>query len=168
MAKDKNLENIEKADEESSALIEWQSPDSLDVAKDNRVIMVVIGIGVGAIVYLGWQKIWTGVALVTLGLIMFAFAAPRKPKNVICAIYDEGVVADNMVHNFEDFKSFWIANGSLPKLILKKKGLFAPVVEMPLVGADVEGIVKLLSEKMPQEEDKGEDIVDMINRWLKF
>jgi hypothetical protein len=45
---------------------------------------------------------------------------------------------------------------------------FSLPVEMPVEEENVEQIKLFLSKHLPEEEERGEDITDTINRWIKF
>lgn len=179
MAK-KNLENInapEKLEKEEfkakelpdNLEIVWVSPDSVRMERDNRYTIGFYIVGILVLVLLSIQKMWTGTILVAVGLVMYSVMSQQKPKDIECKVHAEGVVVDGKVYRYEQFKSFWISNGAVPKIKLQLQGFFAGQVEMPILEADeVDKILETISSQLPQENDKGEDIVDTVNRLLRF
>jgi hypothetical protein len=146
----------------------WESPDFVLHPRSAKSYLIIIG---GALLVSGFmysQQIWTGLALVLFALAYIIFTGRQKPKNVTCALYDQGVVVDGKVYAYEEFKSFWTALGDIPKIKLQLVGRFAGQVSMPVADHDLDTVSKFLIEHLPEEEDKGEDLVDVINRMIKF
>jgi len=146
----------------------WESPDFVLHTRSSKSYLIIVG---GALLISGFmysQQIWTGLALVLLSALYILFTGRQKPKNVTCAVYEEGVVVDGKVYAYEEFKSFWTAYGDIPKIKLQLVGRFAGQVSMPIADHDLDIVSKFLLEYLPEEEDKGEDLVDVINRMIKF
>lgn len=146
----------------------WESPDYVLHPRSAKSYVIVIGAALLISAFMYVQKIWTGLALVLLSMLYILFTGRQKPKNVKCAVYDEGVVVDGKVYAYEDFKSFWTALGDIPKIKLQLVGRFAGQVTMPLDESDIDAVTAFLVNHLPEEEDKGEDLVDVINRMIKF
>ena len=154
--------------EANKPIFAWKSPDFIQYERSGRWYIIV---GVVAIVLAGllaWQELWTGVALVIVAAIIFIISSRIKPREVICAVYTEGVVVGDKAYEYGEFKSFWISIGELPKLKLQRTGRIAGIVEMPLQNVDTNQIRLYISKHLPEEEEKGEDLVDYINRILRF
>lgn len=149
-------------------IFSWQSPDFLRYEKDNRWLITVIAISLVLMIVFVLLHQWSGVAMVFVAAAVFITLSGAHPKTINCAIYTEGIVVDNQVSNFEQFQSFWVGgNTELPKIVLQKKGRFAGIVNMPMKDEDPEQIRLFLSKHIPEEE-RGEDMTDMINRILRF
>ena len=148
--------------------LSWESPDFVLHPRSAKSYVIIVG---GALLISGFmyvQQIWTGLALVLFALVYIVFTGRQKPKNVTCALYDEGVVVDGKVYAYEEFKSFWTAYGDIPKIKLQLVGRFAGQVTTPVSEHDLTVVGQFLTEHLPEEEDKGEDLVDIINRLIKF
>ncbi|MCX6808505.1 MAG: hypothetical protein NTW50_02465 [Candidatus Berkelbacteria bacterium] len=158
-------EVAKEPDTKDKPLISWKSMDFEQSQRSQTWYIAVVGVAIalGALLY--WQKSWTGIGLVGAFLFLLLFSSRQKPKEVECVIYDSGIVIDEKVHSFDDFKSFWLTFGDLPKVRLQQKGTFTGQVVMPLQNVDFEDIRKIIAEKLP-EENHGEDLSDTINRFL--
>ncbi len=146
----------------------WKSPDFVQYQRDNRWYVIVCAVAVVLAGLLAWQGIWTGVVLVIVAAVIFIISSRIKPKEIICAVYAEGVVVGGKAYEYGDFKSFWISTGELLKLKLQRTGRIAGQVEMPLQNIDANQIRLYISKHLPEEAEKGEDLVDMVNRILRF
>lgn len=158
----KNLKQPEKP------LLEWSSPDSVSASRDSRWYIVVGGAVLILAALLAYIGNWTGMALVIVGGVIMSFLSNTKAHSVECAVYDKGIVVDEKVHEFSEFKSFWVSGGEVPKIRLQFAGRFAGQVMMPILNVDGDKVKELLIKHLPEEADKGEDLTDMINRIMRF
>jgi hypothetical protein len=166
---------VEKSDADKAQKFQNEEPVAAWTADDfmfhdreaNWYVKILVAAGLIGI-FLFFLKIWTGMILLGVFTIFIFFGSRQKPKNVACAVYEKGIVVDNKVHLFEDFKVFWVTYSGVPKIKLQHKGFLVAPVEMPFESLEnLEVIRKLLSEKMP-EENRGEEISDTINLFIKF
>jgi hypothetical protein len=146
----------------------WESPEFVRYKKDNKWMAYLIIIAIVLCVVLGFMQQWSGIALVVVAAIVFITLSGAHPKSITSAVYAEGLVIDGKVYNYEQIKSFWISYGDLPKIRCQLTGRFGGIVTMPLGEEDPEQIRLFLAKHLPEEEDKGEDLSDMINRIIRF
>lgn len=158
----------EKATAVVKPLFAWKSPDSVQHERSTEwyLIIVVATLALAAIFY--WLELWTGMAVVILAAIVLIVTARLKPKEITCAVFPEGVVIDEKAYEFKEFKSFWISIGELPKLKLQRIGKIAGMVDLPLLNSDIDQLRLFFSKHLPEEAEKGEDLVDIVNRIIKF
>lgn len=150
-------------------LLSWSTPDAMVSRRDSRFYLVVLGAGIVLAGILAWQTIWTGVALVALVVIILLTIAQSKPKNIESAIFNQGIVVDQRAYDFSDLKSFWIVTSDVIKVKFRQNGrFFAGELSMPVSGDEVDSIREILLAHLPEEEGKGEDIVDTINRFIRL
>ena len=153
---------------EDKPVFSWQSPEFVRYKKDNKWLVYLIMIAIVLCVILGLMQLWSGVVLVAVATIVFITLSETKPKTVNSAIYAQGFVVDTKVYDFEQIKSFWISFSDLPKARFQLTGRFGGLITMPLGEEDPEQIRLFLSKHLPEEEDRGEDLSDTINRILRF
>lgn len=153
---------------ESKPLFAWKSPDAIQHERNGNwyVVMVVVAMVLAAV--LVWQQLWSGALVILFATLFLLLSARVKPKEIACAVFAEGVVVDGKAFEYGEFKSFWISLGELPKLKLQRTGRIAGQIEMPLSDIDIDQVRLYISKHLPQEDDKGEDLVDSINRILRF
>jgi len=153
---------------EDKPVFSWQSPEFVKYKKDNKWLVYFIMIAIILSVILGFMHIWSGVVLVVVAAIVFISLSEVHPKTISSALYAGGLVVDGKVYNYDQIKSFWISHSDLPKARFQQNGRFAGLITMPLGEEDIEQIRLFLSKYLPEEEDRGEDISDTINRLLRF
>jgi hypothetical protein len=130
-----------------------------------------IYIVLGAVVLIGifvWLQNWTGVALAVAAAAALISQGHSKPRPVRCVIFQGGVVLNEKPYNFADLKSFWLVGGSHPLVRFERASRFAMSINLPIGKNDPEQIRLYLSKRLPEHEDRGEDVSDRISRWLKF
>jgi len=149
-------------------ILAWESPDRVIYSKGALwyITVVVIALALATILY--FQHLLSGVALVFAAVIMFMFMSQSKPRSVKSAVYTQGIVIADKVYRYSDFKSFWITLADVPKARLQMTGIAGGVLTMPLVGVDPEQIRLYLSRYLPEDDDKGEDLSETVNRFLRF
>lgn len=152
----------------SKPVFSWQAPEFIKYNKDSRWYVILFVVALVLAIVLIWQKIWSGVAMVVVASVVFATLSEAKPKTVSCAVYKEGVVIDDKVFNFHQFKSFWFTGRDLLKMKFQMTGRFAGQVTMPIKDEDPEQLRLLVGKFLPEVEDRGDDLVDTINRLMKF
>lgn len=146
----------------------WQSPEFVRRKKDNRWLVYLIMIAVVLSLILGIMQLWSGMVLVIVATIVFITLSETKPKTINCALYTQGFVIEAKVYDFEQIKSFWINFNDIPKIRFQINGRLGGIITMPLGEEDPEQIRLFLSKHLPEEEDRGEDLTDTINRILRF
>lgn len=152
----------------SKPIFSWKSPEFKSYKRDVRWLTTIILVAVILAVILVIQKQWTGVALVVVATVLFTTLLNTKPKEVGCAIYNEGVVVGGKVFNYAQFKSFWLVNGELPKIKLQLTGKFSGQITMPLGDNDPGQTQLFLSKHLAQEQVKTEDADDILNRLFRL
>lgn len=158
----------EKKGDDSKPLHSWKTADSIMRKKDSVYYFAVILVGLAVMTILAFQSVWSGAILAAVATFTFVVITQSKPKSVESAIFEKGIVVDGKAHDFTDFKSFWIADGEIIKVKLESNGRFAGEVTMPIPDEETDKIRGLLSAHLPEEPARGEDLNDMINRWLRF
>ena len=146
----------------------WQSPEFVRYQRKKRWYLGVIAVALILATILGYMGQWSGVAVVVVAATLFVTLSGANPKDIKCALYNDGVVVDGKVYSFAQFKSFWLSGGEMVKAKLQMTGRFAGQIVLPMVDIDFEQVRLFLSKHLPEEENKGEDITDTINHLLRF
>ncbi len=146
----------------------WQSPEFVRKKRAAKSFAYLAIIAIILCVLLGFMHQWSGVVLVVVAAVVFVILSGTHPKNLTCALYKEGVVIDGKVYDFSQVKSFWLTSGELPMVKLQLAGRFAGQVNVPLGQEDPEQIRLFIAKHLPEEEGRGEDLADIINRIFRF
>jgi hypothetical protein len=165
MADQKRSKTIDPSEE---PVLSWDAEEFAAYDKGNGWTVYII---LGAIVLIGvfiWLKNWTGIALAAAAAIALISQGYSKPKPVHCAIFQGGVVLNEKPYNVADLKSFWLGGGDHPMDRFEKISRFSMAVNMPLGKTDPEQVRLYLAKRLPEHEDRGEDVMDRISRTWRF
>ena len=169
MAKSEKKRPVERFDPAlERPILQWSSPDRTVYSKSPSWYLAVIFVAVLLAFILYKQQLWSGVILVLTAAIAIMTLSSSKSHEIKCSVYAQGVVADDKVYRYSDFKSFWITYVDLPKARFQLSGFGAGQVVMPLSSIDIDQVRLYLSKHLPEDDKKGEDLVDIVNKLLKF
>lgn len=147
----------------------WQAVEFESHQKGKGWSAYIILIAIVIIAVFIWMKQWLGIGVTAAAVIALYSYAYRSGKKKNYAIYDQGVTIDNKVFTFDQFKSFWIfLYQDRPVIRFEQLKRLSLPVEMPVGDENPEQIRLFLAKHLPEQEEKGEDITDVINRWIKF
>ncbi len=147
----------------------WQAVEFESHNKSRSWLLYLILIAIVIIGVFVWQRQWLGIAVVVAAVVALGSQAHASGKKKNYAVYDQGVTIDSKIFTFDQFKSFWIfLYQDRPVIRFEQLKRFSLPVEMPVSDENPEQIRLFLSKHLPEEEEKGEDVMDTINRWIKF
>lgn len=147
----------------------WQAIEFESYQKGKGWLTYIILITIALIGVFIWMKQWLGIGVAVAAVVALYSYAYRSGKKKNYAIYDQGVTVDNKVFTFDQFKSFWIfIYQDRPIIRLEQLRRLSVPIEMPVGDENPEQIRLFLAKHLPEQEEKGEDITDVINRWIKF
>jgi len=147
----------------------WSAAEFSQYKKSTNWYLVIGFSTVILILIFIWIKNYTAAGVVfAAGLALFAQANIR-PKKVKCEIYPDGIVVKEKAYPYDSFKSFWVIFSESRMVRLQPQGRFSASINMPISqNEDPEQIRLYLAKHLPEDEDRGEDITDTIQRWMKF
>ncbi|MFA5926746.1 MAG: hypothetical protein WCT32_05435 [Patescibacteria group bacterium] len=146
----------------------WDSPEYVHHSKSNGWYAAVVVVAVAMAVVLYLSGLLSGVIVTIAGTIALISLSSVHPRTVKCAIYRDGIVVNDRVYRFDEFKSFSLALSELPKVRLVQVGQFGGEVALPLKNVDISQVRIYLKKYLPETEPTGEDLMDMVNRILRF
>ena len=146
----------------------WVSPEFMRYKRDSKWLTYFIVTAIVLLIVLLIIKQWSGVILVAVATTAFIILSENKPKNVNCAVYPSGILIDDKVYDYAQFKNFWMTYGDLAKANLQMTGRFAGQVTLPLGDEDPEQIRAYLTKHLPEEASRGQDLTDSINKLLRL
>jgi len=147
----------------------WQAIEFESQEKNKSWFLYLFLIAIVLCAAFIWLKLWLAAAVTIAAAFALYSQASTSGKKKSYAIYNQGVTIDNKVYTFDQFKSFWIFP-SEERIILRFEQLkrFALPIEMRIEGENADQIRLFLAKHLPEQEEKGEDIMDKVNRWIKF
>ena len=115
------------------------------------VILSLITLSFAAVIYLiTHDKISTAVIVFAGGIT--GFYAARKPRLLNYKIDKMGLTIQTKLFRYDSFKSFAIVEDSaLPSIILMPLRRFMPTLSVFLDPASEEDVIKVISERIPQD-----------------
>ena len=154
MAEKSNGSKAKTVDLDSKPAFSWVSPDGIEHDRDSNWQLIVVVIAIVLCVVMYWLGSWSGLALVIVATAYLLFTSGHKPKKIECAIYDGGIVVDQKVYNFDDFKAFFLSYGTVPKLSFERIGRFSGIVIMPLIGIENTEEIKAFLDEHPRSKNR--------------
>lgn len=192
-SKSDNLTSISNNDEQLNQEETWKySPENNEVPQSKQVdnsfeainwsasefiqhdkgltwyglLAVAVAIIATGIYFLTHDKISTAV-IVIVGFIL-GFYGARKPRLLNYQIDPTGLTIQAKNFNYESFKSFAVVEDSvLPGVVLMPLKRFMPSLSVFLDPASKEEVIKILSERLPQDTHH-RDFVDRFMQRIRF
>ena len=164
-------ENVKGAakniDPSQSPVFAWEAEEFGVYEKTGSWTWMVVIVAVVVAVIFYFQKNWTGMLLSGAAAALIS-QGHVNPKKIRCAIFDGGIVINDKPHNFGEMKSFWLLNERHPMVRFERVSRFTASVSMPLGKTDPEQVRLFLAKRLPEHEERGEDLSDRISRWFRF
>lgn len=157
-----------RIDASQQPVFAWEAEEFGVYQKSGSWGILVAFVAVIVIVVFVLQKNWTGVALAVAAAIALISQGFSKPKKIRVAVFDGGVVINDKPHNFGEMKGFWLLASPHPMVRFERVSRFAMPISMPLGETNVDQVRSFLLKRLPEHEDRGEDLSDTISRWIKF
>ena len=152
----------------SEALISWSAPAHLYVEKkpDWFWVVGIITLALAVTSFLFGEFI-SGIFVIVAGLALVVHAS-RPPHTVTYQINDRGILFDDTLYPFVSLDSFWIPHEALPpKLILKSRKLFMPLIVVYIDDIDPEDVRQVLMRYIAEAEHH-EPLLKHLMEWVGF
>ena len=125
---------------------------------------LVAVLGAAASIYFG-NLLFAGV--IVLGAFLLGMYAARPPKMERFAIEDRGVTIGKIFYPYQTLESFWVHDHpeTQPKLFIKSKKFFVPLIIIPIAGVNPDDIREMLLHVLIEEEHH-ESLAEHIMHWF--
>lgn len=125
------------------------------------VIVALVGLSI-------WTRAWTFTVLIAVIAVVIVLISRRPPRELTYSLTDEGLTIDDMLHKFENFKSFGIVrDGEEFSVMLIPVQRFQPGISVYFPEESGEAIVDMLGSQLPMKE-LHLDVIDRIVRMLRL
>lgn len=125
------------------------------------IIVALIGLSV-------WIQAWSFTILTLVIAIVVVVYSRRPPRELTYSLTDEGLMIDNDLHKFGDFKSFGvIKDGEHFSVMLIPIQRFQPGITVYFPEESGEAIVDVLGSRLPMKE-LHLDAIDRVVRFLRL
>ncbi len=148
----------------------WTAPTFKKSEKTIRWYSVALVLIIALIGYSAWQNDWfvIGVTIV-VSAIMFWYIRTINPTDVEYKITPIGLYLDDKFYPFSEIHSFWMVyNSSVKNLYLTFRKKYLPSVIINIENIDPILLKGYLLRKIPEQEDRGENIIDKLIRTLRL
>ena len=150
-------------------VMEWNERESNE---HERGVAWHLSISLGALVIAGllfWQKIYSGVFLVIIAALFVLFFSKNKNKLIRVSMYQKGIRIEDRTYRFSDIKEFAVGrvNGVLTIKFILGGGLFAGFVTAPVQEEYAEQVYTFLSERLPENHDNFNNIIDSLSSFFR-
>lgn len=126
-------------------------------------LLLIVGVGVTI-----WLQQWTFTAVLIVIAIVIIVNGRRPPRELTYVLNGDGLIIDNKLHKFEDYKSFGVIQDREHFFVmLIPIQRFQPSVSVYFPEELGEAIVDMLGTRLPMKDLKL-DAVDYVVRWLKL
>jgi hypothetical protein len=149
--------------------INWSASEF--IAHDKNIawytILILVTLVLAAIVYLlTHDKIST--VIVVLAGVIFGIYAARKPRLLNYKLDNSGLTIQSKLFNYDSLKSFVVVeNSAIPNIILMPLKRFMPSLSMYLDPSSEEAVIKVLSERLPQDLHQ-QDFIERFMLRIRF
>ena len=147
----------------------WQAVNYESHEKPKGWSGSIVLITIVLVAVLLYMRQWLGAGVIAAAALALFSQSNSRGNKKNYAIYNQGITIDDKIYTFDQFKSFWLFPYQ-ERYVVRFEPLmrFSLPIEMPINEEDPRQIELFLAKHLPQEETRGEDITDTINRWIKF
>lgn len=165
--KDKRHDDHERFDD-LPPVLEWSAPEYIHMEKGSdwywAVGIVALAIIIAAILF---NNIIFAIVILLASFTLTIYAS-RRPDTVNIRLDEKGVQVDDLRYEYKNLDTFGIdAEEHHPRLLLKSKKLFMPLISIPMGDMDPEVARDYLDEFL-HEEDLAEPLLQKVLEYLGF
>jgi len=154
---------------QSEVLYSWDAKEYVQHERSISWYWWAAAIALVVIVYAIAIRQWTLIAVVLVVGVVIYLMGRTEPRTFTHELLDTGIKIGGRLYPYTTLQSFWLViEGRVRELKVLQSGKLKPLLSLQLDNAEVEQVRGVLSKFLPEEEERGEDIVDKMGRFLKF
>ncbi len=154
--------------ESSTEPITWSAHEYIHQDKGTGWFVLFTIITLALIGISLWTQAWLFTALIVVIVIVIIINSRRPPRELTYTLSDDGMLVDDKLYKFEEFKSFGIIrDGDEFSVMLIPTQRFQPGVTVYFPEEAGEDIVDMLGSRLPMKDLKL-DAVDRLVRLLRL
>jgi hypothetical protein len=151
-------------------LYSWNAPSFIYKDKTFNWFLAVGAAILGLMGWLIYTKDWFPLVIVAVVCsVMVWYVAKVRPKNETYSITQLGLIAGDRFYPYAEIHSFWVVYDQNVKILyvafLKK---YLPALTVHLEEADPVQIKSILIQRIPEQEKRGETLIDKLVRMSGF
>lgn len=147
-------------------IFSWIAPNFTREHKDPKWFITAAVIILAAIGYSVWQQDWFVIGIIVIvSAVMFWYVFSVHPRDVSYKITPMGIYVDDRLYPFSEIHSFWmIYNNNVKTIYFALIKKYLPTVVVSLENVDPLLVKGFLLKKIPEQERRGESLVDKFTR----
>jgi len=150
-------------------LYSWDAEEYTQAERNISWYWWALAVALVIVIYAVIIQQWTLIAVVLVAGVVIYLVGKTEPRTFTHELLDTGIRVGGRLYPYTTLQSFWfVIEGRVRELKVLQSGKLKPLLSLQLGNADVEQIRRVLSRFLPEEEERGEDIVDKMGRFLKF
>lgn len=138
---------------DSDPAFSWEAFEYEYIEKHPKWYWIMGAILLGIIVYaIATNSILMAITFVLIGMLGYVYAE-REPHKIRMEIGPDGIIADRIMYEYEDLKSFWIfyeIDAGFKVLSLHSQKKFLPQIHIPIGDANPIMIREVLLNYIPE------------------
>lgn len=150
--------------------ITWEAPNFERAEKGIKWYLLVSAILLAAVGYSVWQRDWFFIVIILIvTAVAIWYLRSVKPVNTSYRIDQQGLTVGNHLHPFSEIHSFWIVyhkNAKNLNIVFIKR--YLPALSINLGDTDPVLVRSFLATRVPEQETRGEGMIDKLIRVLGF
>lgn len=152
-----------------SAKIYWEAPEFISYDHGTKWYITLFAVGVGLAVLFWWLDNFFGFIAIILAVIVFSILSRQKSKKRSYGLSDEGMIINDKLHLFSNFKSFYITfTDNVASLHLEPTKKLAMLSSALLVGVDAQKVADFVNQYLPENQKAGVPTNDLFSKWFRF
>lgn len=149
-------------------LFDWTAPSFQKGERSIRWYLAIGFIVVAVIGYSAWQKDWfvIGITIIVAAILMWYLRA-ATPHDTRYKLTPMGIYIDDRFSPFSEMHSFWMVyNDKVKNLYMVYRRKYLPALIINIDKVDPLILKGYLLKKLPEQEDRGENLLDRLVRLL--
>jgi len=151
-------------------ILKWEAPSFQKGEQSTKWYLVAGAVILALILYSVWQEDWFAIVIiVVISAVLFWHLRANHPTNINYQVTPMGILADEKLYPFNEIHSFWIVYNDKVKtlqIVFKKK--YLPTLVIGIDSVEPLLLKSYLLRKIPEQEDRGEALVDKLIRVLRL
>jgi hypothetical protein len=147
-------------------LFSWKAPSFTQNERSGKWYLIAAFLTLAIIAFSAWQQDWFMIGIVVVvAAILFWYIHAVVPQDIAYKITPMGIYADNRFYPYSEIHSFWMVYDQKVKnlyLIFRKR--YLPALTINVEKLDPLILKGYLLKKLPEQENRTENIIDKITR----
>lgn len=152
-----------------NAKIYWEAPEFIHYDRGTKWYIALFVAGAGLAVLFWWLDNFFGFVAVILAVVVFFILSRQKPKKRRYGLSEEGIIINEKLHAFSNFKSFYITfTDNIASLHLEPTKKLAFLASALLAGVDAQKVADFVNQYLPENQKAAVPVNDLFSKWFRF